>query len=91
MLIVALPPPSPRAQCVLAHCADCASDRQEEEPVPYSFFVGDLEVTSSLQDTLERLTVDSEKVLNIVYQPQAVFRVKAVTRCTRYDVSGRWP
>ncbi|XP_043188536.1 notchless protein homolog 1-like [Amphibalanus amphitrite] len=55
---------------------------KEEEPVPYSFFVGDLEVTSSLQETLERLTVDSEKVLNIVYQPQAVFRVKAVTRCT---------
>ena len=52
--------------------------------MPYSFFVGDLEVTSSLQETLERLTVDSEKVLNIVYQPQAVFRVKAVTRCTRY-------
>lgn len=26
--------------------------------------------------------VDTENVLNIVYQPQAVFRVRAVTRCT---------
>lgn len=30
------------------------------------------------KETLE----NSEKVLEIVYQPQAVFRVRAVTRCT---------
>ncbi|XP_037071764.1 notchless protein homolog 1-like, partial [Pollicipes pollicipes] len=34
------------------------------------------------RQTLEQLTVDSEKVLDIIYQPQAVFRVRAVTRCT---------
>ncbi|XP_037091492.1 notchless protein homolog 1-like [Pollicipes pollicipes] len=55
---------------------------KEEEPVPYAFYVGDVEVASSLQQTLEQLTVDSEKVLDIIYQPQAVFRVRAVTRCT---------
>jgi len=55
---------------------------KEEEPVPYAFFVAEVEVTSSLQQTLKQLKVDPEKVLDIVYQPQAVFRVKAVTRCT---------
>ena len=26
--------------------------------------------------------VETEKVLDIIYQPQAIFRVRAVTRCT---------
>lgn len=36
----------------------------------------------SLEKTLAGQTVETEKVLDIIYQPQAVFRVRAVTRCT---------
>ena len=55
----------------------------QEEKVPYSFFVDDKEIVGSLDETLgEKRLEDTESVLEIVYQPQAVFRVRAVTRCT---------
>ena len=56
----------------------------QEEPVPYTFFINETEVTSSLDETLktQKQETETEKVLNIVYQPQAIFRVRAVTRCT---------
>ena len=53
----------------------------EEEPLPYSFYVGDGEVTGALGDALGAET-STEAALRIVYVPQAVFRVRAVTRCT---------
>lgn len=37
---------------------------------------------SSLASALEGQALETERVLDIVYQPQAVFRVRAVTRCT---------
>lgn len=54
----------------------------QEEPVPLAFFVHDVEIVASLEKTLEKQTVETEKVLDIIYQPQAVFKVRAVTRCT---------
>ena len=43
----------------------------------------DVEITESLEKTASREVIRSnESVLDIVYQPQAVFRVHAVTRCT---------
>ena len=55
----------------------------QEETTPYSFFVNDVEITESLDRSLDAETLEgSERVLEIVYQPQAVFRVRAVTRCT---------
>ena len=55
----------------------------QEEKVPYSFFVNDKEITDRLDLTLTEWELeDSEQVLEIVYQPQAVFKVRAVTRCT---------
>lgn len=55
----------------------------QEEKVPYSFFVNEKEITESLDQTLDEKTLEaSEQVLDIIYQPQAVFRVRAVTRCT---------
>lgn len=55
----------------------------QEEKVPYSFFVNKKEITESLDQTLDEKTLEaSEQVLDIIYQPQAVFRVRAVTRCT---------
>ena len=53
---------------------------QDQEPVPYSFYVSDSEVTGALGDALG--TASTEQALRIVYVPQAVFRVRAVTRCT---------
>ena len=50
--------------------------------MPYSFFVNESEITGSLKETLETQTLETEKVIEIVYQPQAVFKVRAVTRCT---------
>lgn len=52
----------------------------EDELLPYSFYVGDDEVRTTLGETLA--SVSAEEVVAITYVPQAVFRVKAVTRCT---------
>lgn len=56
--------------------------KNDSEPTPYTFFVKDVEVTSNLASALKNAVLDSEKVLEIIYQPQAVFQVRAVTRCT---------
>ncbi|CAG0881172.1 unnamed protein product [Darwinula stevensoni] len=58
----------------------CNAFLQNEEPVPFCFFVEGQEITSSLADT--KVELNPEKVVHIVYQPQAVFRVQPVTRCT---------
>ncbi|XP_040982525.1 notchless protein homolog 1 isoform X1 [Aquila chrysaetos chrysaetos] len=60
----------------------CNALLQKDEPVPLAFFVHDVEIVASLEKTLAGQSVETEKVLDIVYQPQAVFRVRAVTRCT---------
>lgn len=61
----------------------CNAILKNEESVPYSFFVNDTEITESLIKALDKDTLEhTEKVLDIIYQPQAVFRVRAVTRCT---------
>ena len=50
----------------------------------YQFHVNEYEITDSLRKTLvqQEETLNTEKVIEIRYEPQAVFRVKAVTRCT---------
>jgi len=55
---------------------------EEEKNRPYLFFVNQQEITHSLAETLKYQLIDYETTLNIVYQPQAVFRVRGVTRCT---------
>lgn len=51
--------------------------------MPLAFFVnGEVEVVSSLESCVKALGVETEQVLPVVYQPQAVFRVRAVARCT---------
>ncbi|KAF1378559.1 hypothetical protein PFLUV_G00191810 [Perca fluviatilis] len=61
----------------------CNALLQKEEPVPLAFFVrGEAEVVSSLRLCVQALGVETEQVLPVVYQPQAVFRVRAVARCT---------
>ncbi|KAK3746271.1 hypothetical protein QZH41_016527 [Actinostola sp. cb2023] len=55
---------------------------KQEESVPYTFYINETEVTGKLEDTIQKHSIETEKVVEIVYQPQAVFRVRAVTRCT---------
>jgi len=51
--------------------------------VPYVFFVNEKEIKSTLEAALDKDKINTEHVVDIVYQQQAVFRVRAVTRCTR--------
>ncbi|KAI8034952.1 hypothetical protein M5D96_012299 [Drosophila gunungcola] len=60
----------------------CNALLKNEEATPYLFFVGEDEIKKSLEDTLDLASVDTENVIDIVYQPQAVFKVRPVTRCT---------
>ena len=57
----------------------------------YEFYVHDMEVEGTVSDTLDKLggKVTSERLLEIVYRPQALFRVRAVSRCTS-SMPGRW-
>ncbi|CAO3635096.1 unnamed protein product [Cunninghamella echinulata] len=51
-----------------------------EDPLPYTFYVGEDEIRKNLwTDCKDKSTEDT---ITIVYQPQAIFRVRAVTRCT---------
>ncbi|XP_015121981.1 notchless protein homolog 1 [Diachasma alloeum] len=54
----------------------------QDDPVPLAFFVNDVEVTGTLGENLGKNFSTSENVVDIIYQPQAVFKVRAVTRCT---------
>jgi len=50
---------------------------------PYSFYVKEQEIVENLEKTLGKDGLESsEHVVDIIYQPQAVFKVRAVTRCT---------
>ena len=45
--------------------------------------MNDREISDRLDQVLDEKTLEgSEQVLDVIYQPQAVFRVRAVTRCT---------
>ncbi|CAG0882842.1 unnamed protein product [Cyprideis torosa] len=59
----------------------CNSFLGKEEIVPLSFFIGEEEIKSTVEKALGH-DVSGEKVVEILYQPQAIFRVRPVTRCT---------
>ncbi|KAJ3358546.1 hypothetical protein GGF32_000324 [Allomyces javanicus] len=53
-----------------------------DEPLPYTFTVDDDEILHSIDhDVLTKQHKSTESTLIIEYTPQAVFRVRAVTRC----------
>lgn len=62
--------------------AICNSLLQQEESLPLAFYVNNVEVTDTLEKYVGKDFSISEDIVEIVYQPQAVFRVRAVTRCT---------
>lgn len=56
------------------------------ETLPYAFYVNDLEVVSTLQETLEQWQAEKadcsfEETLTINFSPLSVYRVRPVTRC----------
>lgn len=57
---------------------------QNEEPLPYAFFLSDsrVELTNTLQLALKTVSVGRERVVSITYHPQSLFRVRSVARCT---------
>jgi ribosome assembly protein 4 len=55
---------------------------KNDDTVPYSFYVEGQELLNTIQaDVIDGMGKSSESVVSIVYQPQAVFRVRPVTRC----------
>lgn len=55
---------------------------ENEDKVPFAFYAADAEVIGQLGDHLRKRGASVEQVLRIVYQPQALFRVRPVTRCS---------
>ncbi|KAL9885279.1 notchless protein homolog 1 isoform 2-T2 [Glossina fuscipes fuscipes] len=60
----------------------CNALLKNEESTPYLFFIGEDEIKKTLEATLDLRSIDTEDIVNIVYQPQSVFKVRPVTRCT---------
>eukprot|EP00887_Chlorella_sp_A99_P001715 scaffold8.g1715.t1 len=69
-----------RAGC--ARLSACNSAAVNEEKLPYSFYIEELELAGELGTHLAKQKVSVEAVLRVVYQPQAVFRVRPVARCS---------
>ncbi|XP_019453318.1 PREDICTED: notchless protein homolog isoform X2 [Lupinus angustifolius] len=53
-----------------------------EERLPYSFYISDEELVVPLSTYLQKNKVSVEKALPIVCQPQAIFRIRPVSRCS---------
>ena len=58
-----------------------------DEPLPYAFYVNGLEVTETLAETLQSIknadpNKSFEQTITIFFQPLSVYRVRPVTRCT---------
>ncbi|KAG8230807.1 hypothetical protein J437_LFUL010587 [Ladona fulva] len=60
----------------------CNALLEQEENVPFIFFINDKEITGSLESCVEKTNLNTENVLDIIYQRQAIFRVRPITRCT---------
>lgn len=56
----------------------------QDESAQYTFYVNEQEIVNSLESVLDVQNLNTENVVEIIYQQQAVFKVRAVTRCTRY-------
>ena len=55
---------------------------EEEEDTPYLFFINGHDIKTNIFDCIRHQIINAEKTVPIVYQPQAVFRVRPVSRCT---------
>lgn len=67
----------------ICHALMSTSNQEVDEDVPYSFFLDNDEILNTLDEALEsRPDKSVEKITEIIYQPQALFKVRAVTRCS---------
>ncbi|MQL83956.1 hypothetical protein Taro_016462 [Colocasia esculenta] len=53
-----------------------------EEKLPYAFYILDEELVEYLGTFLHKKKVSVERTVQIVYQPQAIFRIRPVNRCS---------
>jgi len=53
-----------------------------DDKVPFAFYAADAEVVGPLGLHLSSRAASVENVLRIVYQPQALFRVRPISRCS---------
>lgn len=60
----------------------CNAVLRQDNPVPLAFYVNNIEVTDTLEKHVDKSAKINEQIVEIVYQPQAAFKVRAVTRCT---------
>lgn len=66
------------------------NDDDDAKNIPYSFYlkvekngvIDDVEITTTLAELVKSEGISTEDVLQLTYQPLAVFRVRPVTRCT---------
>lgn len=69
----------------LQEICDALLEKNPSERVPYMFFVNGAQVTQSIAATVDEndkpISLDQEKVVEIVFAPQAIFKVEPVTRC----------
>eukprot|EP00041_Stephanoeca_diplocostata_P032611 m.1051304 g.1051304 ORF g.1051304 m.1051304 type:complete len:290 (-) comp24177_c2_seq3:226-1095(-) len=70
--------------------------KNDSDPLPYNFYVGEvdksvndgsglkngIEVSKELSSVVDDAGLSTEAVLDITYQPQAVFRVRAISQCS---------
>merc|ERR1712029_1196141 len=57
-------------------------DDDEDLDVPYLFFINGHEIQSTIAECVKFQIVNTEKTVPIVFQPQAVFKVRPVSRCS---------
>lgn len=55
---------------------------RNDQKLPYAFFLSEKLLETDLQQHLVKNNVSVEASLSVVYQPQAVFRVRPITRCS---------
>lgn len=57
---------------------------QNEEHMPYAFFLtlSQTEIRTTLQQAMTSESVEKETLTLITYQPQSLFHVRSITRCT---------
>ena len=81
--LVGVPFDLPEDMSVVQLNQTCNGLLGEEDDQIYTFYIEGEEVRESLSKTLNTLqSRDSERILEILYIPQATFRVQAVTRCS---------
>lgn len=57
-------------------------EEDDDEDTPYLFFINGNDIKTNINDCIRHQLINVEKTVSIVYQPQAVFRVRPVSKCT---------